>query len=135
MPEEDIRARMPRLITANLIIKAKKRWRVSAMALAYRLSHFNKPMLTEWQYRSICIELGKRGYRSGEPDGIARESSVLWGKILAELWSDRKNLQHLANELFLPVSEVEMLLSGILPRTDQGGAGNSNERPILRIVE
>ncbi len=135
MPEEDIRARMPRLITADLIIKAKKRWRVSAMALAYRLSHFDRPMLTEWQYRSICIELGKRGYRSGEPDGIIRESSVLWGKILAELWSDRKNLQNLADDLFLPVGEVEMLLSGILPRAEQSGARNGNERPALRIVE
>lgn len=134
MPEEDIRALMPRLITANLIIKAKKRWRVSAMALAYRLSHFNKPLLTEWQYRSICIELGKRGYRSAEPDGIVRETSVLWGKILSELWSDRKNLQNLADDLFLPVSEVEMLLSGILPRTDQSAADNGDKRPALRIV-
>ncbi|MEP2890445.1 helix-turn-helix domain-containing protein [Tateyamaria sp.] len=135
MPEEDIRARMPRLITADLIIKAKKRWRVSAMALAYRLSHFNRPLLTEWQYRSICIELGKRGYRSAEPDGIVRETSVLWGKILSELWSDRKNLKNLADDLFLPVSEVEMLLSGILPRTDQSAAGSGDERPALRIVE
>ena len=135
MPEEDIRARMPRLITADLIIRAKKRWRVSAMAWAYRLSHFDKPMLTEWQYRSICIELGKRGYRSGEPDGIVRESSVLWGKILAELWSNRKNLQNLADSLFLPVGEVEMLLSGILPRETSPQGNTNKSAPILKIVE
>lgn len=136
MPEEDIRARMPRLITANLIIKAKKRWRVSAMALAYRLGHFNRPMLTEWQYRSICIELGKRGYRSGEPDGIARESSVLWRKILAELWSDRKNLKHLAHDLFLPESEVEMLLSGILPQAEHSITGEGKSpHSTLKLVK
>lgn len=135
MPEEDVRARMPRLITANLIIKAKKRWRVSAMALAYRLSHLKKPLLTEWQYRSICIELGKRGFRSAEPGGITRESSVLWGKILAELWSDRRNLQSLADDLCLPVGEVEMLLSGILPRTQHNDESTKSERPNLRLVE
>jgi len=101
------------------------------MALAYRLGHFDRPMLTEWQYRSICIELGKRGYRSGEPDGIARESSVVWGKILAELWSDRKNLKDLADDLLLPVGEVEMLLSGILPRQ----ANPAGKMVSLRVVE
>jgi len=136
MPEEDVRARMPRLITSDLIIKAKKRWRVSAMALAYRLSHFQKPMLTEWQYRSICIELGKRGYRSGEPDGVARENSVLWGKILEHLWSDRKNLQNLANDLFLPLTEVEMLLSGILPQVKHGTAvKRESKEATLKLVE
>lgn len=135
MPEEDVRVRLPRLITADIIIRAKKRWRVSAMALAYRLSHFERPMLTEWQYRSICIELGKRGYRSGEPDGIVRESSVLWGKILAELWSDRKNLQSLADDLALPLSEVEMLLSGILPRQKKHQINIGELRSKLKLVE
>lgn len=119
MPEEDIRARLPRLITADLIIRAKKRWRVSAMALAYRLHHLSKPLLTEWQYRSICIELGKRGYRNKEPDGIERETSVLWSKVLSELWRDRRSLENIADELSLPRQEVEKLLSGLLPQLDR----------------
>lgn len=135
MPEEDVRLRLPRFITADVIIKAKKRWRVSAMALAYRVHHFQRPMLTEWQYRSICIELGKRGYRSGEPEGITRESSVLWKMVLSELWSDRKNLRHIADDLALPVGEVEMLLSGILPQADRAEASGGGNRPSLRVVK
>lgn len=135
MPEEDVRARMPRLITTDLVIKAKKRWRVSAMALAYRLSHFEKPMLTEWQYRSICIDLGKRGFRSGEPEGIARESSALWKMVLTELWNERKSLTHLADDLALPVGEVQMLLSGILPLAVPNEKSTSNGQPKLTVVE
>lgn len=135
MPEEDVRLRLPRFITADIIIKAKRRWRVSAMALAYRVHHFQRPMLTEWQYRSICIELGKRGYRSGEPEGITRESSVLWKMVLTELWSDRKNLRHIADDLALPVGEVEMLLSGILPQADRAGASEGGNHPALRVVK
>lgn len=135
MPEEDVRLRLPRFITADVIIKAKRRWRVSAMALAYRVHHFQRPMLTEWQYRSICIELGKRGYRSGEPEGITRESSVLWKMVLSELWSDRKNLRHIADDLALPVGEVEMLLSGILPQADRAEASGDGNRPALRVVK
>lgn len=135
MPEEDVRVRMPRLITADLILRAKKRWRVSAMALAYRLGHLTRPMLSEWQYRSICIELGKRGYRTSEPDGIPRETSVLWGKVLSQLWAERKSLVDVANELSLPITEVERLLFCILPQqgidTECGNVG----RPKLSIVK
>ncbi|RVH05167.1 helix-turn-helix domain-containing protein [Sinorhizobium meliloti] len=123
MPEEDIRVRMPRLITAELIVRAKKRWRVSAMALAYRLRHLPKPMLSEWQYRAICIELGKRGYRTAEPDTVGRETSILWGKVLTELWSERKSLESVAAQLSLPIHEIEKLLHGILPRQEGGNPG------------
>lgn len=133
MPEEDIRARMPRLITADLIIRAKKRWRVSAMALGYRLHHLSAPMITEWQYRSICIELGKRGYRTREPDGIQREVSTLWNKVLSELWADRKSLADIADELLLPRKEVEKLLFGILPQSRDLGA-TCPTHPRLTIV-
>ncbi len=135
MPEEDVRLRLPRFITADVIVKAKRRWRVSAMALAYRVHHLQRPMLTEWQYRSICIELGKRGYRSGEPEGITRESSVLWNMVLSELWSDRKNLRHIADDLALPVREVEMLLSGILPQADRAESSRNSNHPVLRVVK
>ena len=37
MPAEDVKARMPRRITTDVVIRAKARWRVSAMAMAYRL--------------------------------------------------------------------------------------------------
>lgn len=133
MPEEDVQPRMPRLITADLILRAKKRWRVSAMALAYRLGHLTRPMLSEWQYRSICIELGKRGYRAGEPDGIARDTSVLWGKVLSQLWSDSKSLVDLADELSLPITEVERLPFCILPRqdTDRGERGKERSKPTI----
>ncbi|MCG5486771.1 MAG: XRE family transcriptional regulator [Sinorhizobium meliloti] len=134
MPEEDVRVRMPRLITADLIIRAKKRWRISAMALAYRLRHLTKPMLSEWQYRSICIELGKRGYRTREPDSVGRETSVLWGKVLSELWSERKSLESIAEHLSLPTHEVEKLLYGILPRQDDGNPSPRNERPQIKLV-
>lgn len=117
MPEEDIRARVPRLITADLIIRAKRRWRVSAMALSYRLYHLEKPMLTEWQYRSICIELGKRGYRTSEPIGVDREVSVIWTKILSELWMNKKSISSIADDLSLPSQEVEKLIYGILQKT------------------
>ena len=108
MPENDVRSRLPRFITVDLILKAKARWRVSAMAMSYRLHALG--MMTEWQYKSACIELGRRGYRTAEPDGIPRETSAVWRKVLSALWSERRTKSDIAKSLHIPPDELEGLI-------------------------
>ena len=131
MPADDVRARMPRLINVAVILKAKKRWRVSAMAMAYRLHALSR--LTEWQYKSTCIELGKRGYRSGEPDGIERESSVVWRKVFSQLWSERTTKNEIADALHLPLDELEGIVWGLVSNGPPTRPLQSNSK--LRAVE
>jgi Zn-dependent peptidase ImmA (M78 family)/DNA-binding XRE family transcriptional regulator len=126
MPANDVRARIPRFVTVSTIIEAKKRWRVSAMAMAYRLRALG--LLSEWQYKSACIELGRRGYRSGEPNGIGRETSRIWQKILTQLWTERKTKSDIANALNIPLDELEGLiwgLTGFTVRPDRNEARNT----------
>jgi Zn-dependent peptidase ImmA (M78 family) len=108
LPAKDVRARMPREVSAETIIRSKVRWRVSAMALARRLSDLG--LLSDWRYNSVCIELARRGYRSGEPIGIQRETSVIWKKVLTQLWSEKTTKSDIAHELHLPVNELEGLI-------------------------
>ena len=108
MPRNDIRSRMPNRISTAVILKAKSRWRVSAMAMAYRLHALQ--LLTDWQYKSICIELGKRGFRSGEPGGIERDESVIWKKVFSQLWIDRTTKTEIAEALNIPLDELEGLI-------------------------
>lgn len=111
MPANDVRARMPHFITVDLIIKAKARWRVSAMAMAYRLHSLG--LLSEWQYKSACIELGRRGYRTGEPGGAERETSAIWRKVLSQLWAERTTKHEIAEVLNIPMDELEGLIWGL----------------------
>lgn len=111
MPANDVRARMQGFITVDAIIEAKRRWRVSAMSMAYRLHTLR--LISDWQYKSICIELGRRGFRSGEPGGIERETSRVWQKILTQLWSERKTKGDIADALHIPLSELEGLIWGL----------------------
>ena len=76
--------------------------------LGYRLSVLRP--LSDWQYKSICIELGKRGYRTGEPAGIDCETSVVWRKVLSHLWSERTTKNDIAKQLNLPLDEFEGLI-------------------------
>ena len=111
MPRNDVKARVGRPVTIETILKAKQRWRVSAMAMAYRLRSIGH--LTEWQYKSVCIELGRRGYRTAEPGGIERETSAVWQKVLTQLWAERTTKDEIAVSLSLPLDELESLLWGL----------------------
>jgi Zn-dependent peptidase ImmA (M78 family)/transcriptional regulator with XRE-family HTH domain len=108
MPAKDVRATVSTRITIDTILRAKKRWRVSAMAMAYRLNSLK--LLSDWQYKSICIELGKRGFRTSEPGGIDRETSIIWRKVLTQLWSEKTTKNDIAYALHLPLDELEGLI-------------------------
>lgn len=111
MPEADIKNEATSVSTVRQVLQLKKRWRVSAMALVFRMHKLG--LITEWTYKSLCIELGKLGYRRSEPDGINREVSVVWQKVLTALWSKRITKEHIAQELQIPLSELEALIFGL----------------------
>lgn len=129
MPESDVMD-YAHIFTAGQIIAAKKRWKVSAMALAYRLSSLG--YISEWNYRSLLIELGKRGYRSGEPDGIEREISTVLAKVLAALWSKGMTKDDIAKDLGMPLEEIEALIFRLSP--DQSAVSEPC-KPALRVVK
>lgn len=108
MPANDVRAHVRRPISTQAVLAAKSRWRVSAMALAYRLHAL--AMLSAWRYKSIIMDLGKSGYRDGEPNGIERETSAIWRKVLTALWSERMTKDDIAKSLHLPLDELEGLI-------------------------
>jgi hypothetical protein len=100
------------------------------MAMALRLHSLG--LMTEWQYKSACIELGRRGYRTGEPRGIERETSAVWRKVLAQLWNERTTKRDIAAKVSLPPDELESLiwgLAGPMLRPER-----SSGTPTLRIV-
>lgn len=111
MPEADVRARIPIANRLDDIIAAKKRWGVSAAALAYRLHKLQ--ILSDWQYRTFCIQMNDRGYRSGEPNGLPREESVVWKKVFTALWIEKVSKGKLAEILSIPPNELENLVFGL----------------------
>lgn len=130
MPRDDVRPRMPRRITTEVVLKAKFRWRVSAMAMAHRLHTLG--LLTDWQYKSMCIALGRRGYRAGEPRGIDRETSAILPKVLGQLWAERTTKAEIAKDLALPMDEVQGLVMGLTGLNDRPPA--SSGRHHLRTA-
>ena len=132
MPQNDMMA-FAHISNATGVIASKKRWKVSAMALVYRLHTLG--YISEWNYRSICIELGKRGYRSDEPKGVEREFSKVLSKVLSALWSKRLTKRDIASDLDIPLEEIEALIFGLSPESQKPARMNNTAPSKLRVVD
>jgi Zn-dependent peptidase ImmA (M78 family)/DNA-binding XRE family transcriptional regulator len=134
MPRADVAAAAPRFPSFQDLVAAKSRWRVSAAALNYRLHQLG--WLSDWHYRSICMEIAKVG-RDVELNSIPREQSQVLSKVLSALRAEGTTRNSIAAALKITPKELGSLLSGLVvsavdgDRTDR----SSNERPALRLVE
>lgn len=135
MPARSVVAEAPRGGRIGDLIAAKRRWRVSLAALAHRMRQLG--LLTEWQYRSVFIEISTRGYRTNEPNGITSESSQVLAKVFKALRDDGYTRAHLARELALPVPELNKLIFGlVLTGLDGkgGGGARGRQQPALELL-
>jgi Zn-dependent peptidase ImmA (M78 family)/plasmid maintenance system antidote protein VapI len=129
MPEDDVLAHVPFVTSLQQIIRAKKRWGVSAAALAYRLHKLGR--ISDWTHRMFSIQL-RRDYGSSEPDGLAPERSSLWHQVLTELWKEGVTRDTIASDLNLPREEIETLLFGLTAEVVP--PARTTARPQLRSV-
>lgn len=134
MPEEDVLSVLPNVYDIDQIKRAKFRWRVSAMALTYRLSKLD--CISEWQYRQFCIQLSQQGFRTSEPGGIEREQSVVWEKVFNGLRSEKVTKNDISSALNIPVREIEKLVFGLanMISVDGGGSGSGTPKGNLTLV-
>jgi Zn-dependent peptidase ImmA (M78 family)/DNA-binding XRE family transcriptional regulator len=112
MPRQGLIARPLRGATLDTVLSERRRWKVAAMALTYRLNELG--FLSEWEYRSLCVELSRRGYRRSEPGGVPQESSLLLGKVITSLRARQQGLGEIAEAVSLTTDEVAQHLLGLV---------------------
>lgn len=138
MPRRDVIAHAPRGATVAQIIRVKRRWNVAAMNLAHRMARLG--LLTEWQARSTYIQLGRLGYRAGEPRGMERESSQILAKVFRALREEGISRSDVARELRVPVDELNRAAFGLTlapegdPTQEHAPDRPPSGRPNLRVV-
>lgn len=135
MPSGSIRAEAPRGGHLAQLLKAKRRWKVALSNFTYRMHSLG--LLTDWQYRSLFVEMSKKGYRSNEPGGIPRETSKVLEQAFQLLREEGVSKAKIAQELALPPEEVNKVVFGLVLTPLEGGQAEqsqSDERPTLRLV-
>ena len=134
MPEGDVRANIRINPPLQQILTKKRRWRVAAIALAYRLHELG--LLSDWLYHTTCVNLSRMGYRSGEPDGIEREASRLLGQVMSDLWKIRHGFEELCRQLAVEPHDINDLVFNLAPfAIDGAGQLSAPRRPDLRVFE
>jgi Zn-dependent peptidase ImmA (M78 family)/DNA-binding XRE family transcriptional regulator len=134
MPRAALRATAPRMPTFDQLVQLKRTWRVSLAALAHRLHAIGA--MNDWQYRSLCIEFSKKGYRTHEPHGLdERETSQVLAKVFAELRKKGTGRQDVARALRVQLSDLDELIFGLAVAGVDGAAESaSTPRGHLRLV-
>jgi Zn-dependent peptidase ImmA (M78 family)/DNA-binding XRE family transcriptional regulator len=135
MPRATVIGSKPTYWTVRHLIALKRKWLVSAAALAFRLRDLG--VLTDWQYRTLFIELNKRGYLRNEPVPAPREKSLIWEKVFQQLRAEGIGKEHIAAELALPVEEIEKLVWGLVTMSLSNGSApltTTKRRANLRVV-
>lgn len=107
MPKESVAANQPPAYSIKYLMKLKHYWGVSLAALAYRFNSLG--LISEWNYRSLCIEIAKSGYRTNEPEPMERETSQLLTKVLDILYSRKQGRREIAEGLSLDMDEINAL--------------------------
>jgi Zn-dependent peptidase ImmA (M78 family)/DNA-binding XRE family transcriptional regulator len=126
LPATGVFARVPRRVTLDHVMQDKHHWRVPAMAYVYRLHELQ--LLSDWHYRSYCIDLTQRGYRLEEPDGGTPESSLLLAKIFELLRQEKMTMRQVAAELALTEQEISQLVFGLVLAPIAGEATTRSTR-------
>ena len=134
MPRDDVVARRPSLVTVPALIGLKSYWGVSLAALAYRMNSLE--LVTEWTYRTLCIDIAKKGYRTKEPRPMRQETSQMLSKVFDALRHEGVRKADIAAELCLTVDELNaltfmLMLSGVSAQ----GESDAPAAPALRATK
>ena len=123
MPRDSVCAHSPRNGNVAQIITAKKRWRVSAAALTYRMHEVG--MLSDWRYRTTFAHLSRRGFRTSEPDPLEPETSSVLDQVFRVLREEGTSGRDVAAALMIPPDELNNLTFGpvLAPRESPSPVG------------
>lgn len=136
MPKSALRALGFANSSIEALLKHKKTWNVSLAAFAYRLHDLG--LITDWHYRTLYIEMQRRGWRKNEPMPSQNETSQVWQKVFTALRGINIGIADLARELLIPEDEIVKLVFGLvtvgLPATNNP-VSRSERRAQLHVVK
>lgn len=130
MPRASIVSTIPRAPRLEQLIEYKREWRVSLLAMVHRIHSLG--IVTDWQYRNLCIEIARR-YGSQEPAGLLdRETSQVLAKVISALRQRGMSRSDIARSLRWPMRELDGLMHGLALTGLDGAADGAADSESAR---
>lgn len=127
MPQASVFALAPRFPTLPVLLKLKRTWITSVAALNRRLHELK--LTSDWQYRGLCVQIAKNGWRTSEPEEAPKETSQALAKVLAAFHEDGISRGQIAKALSIFSTELDQLMFGLVMTGIDGGRPNSTKTP------
>jgi Zn-dependent peptidase ImmA (M78 family) len=116
-------------LTVLRLLELKARWNVSMWALLRRAHTLG--VLSDWQYRTLAVEMSSLGYRTAEPGQLDCEAPTVVTRMITWHLEQGRDIADLAHEAFLTPDEfVDLYMSCPIP-TGSGAAHS----PISTVRE
>ncbi len=133
MPRASIIGHLPNTVLLDQIQQARHIWKVAALTLTYRLHDLG--MISDWRYRTVCVELGRRGHRR-DYGTIPPETSQVLGKVFRALRAKHIRPTAIAHDLNIAAAELNSLIHGLTVTALDGGTSHptNGTRPPLRLI-
>lgn len=135
MPKDQFVATAPRRMSLLSLVQAKERWGVSALSYVRRMHVLG--LISDWQYKSMCIEI-KVKYPKTEPGpALPNEAS----KVLAWVFSVESGItrKDAARHLAIPMRDLDEMTFGLALTPIMGGASSTDPgyqpMPKLKLVK
>jgi Zn-dependent peptidase ImmA (M78 family) len=124
LPKDGVIAEAIRYPTLQSLIPLKRRWKVSLASYIYRIHRLK--MISDWHYHLLFQELAELT-REGpaEPEGVLREGSQILEKVFSHLRKRGVSKRQVADELAIPLAEIEKLVFGLVVTASRGGGSNT----------
>lgn len=140
MPARAIHRDMRPYADVAEIIRLKRQYRVSALAMNYRGGELG--ILKEWGQRQNYVELTQLGYRASEPDGLELDRSRIIPFVLGRLREKGFSMAQFAAEAGVTLQDLNGFLFGevlapVAPthRTDwEESQERHPKRPTLKVL-
>lgn len=127
MPEAALNLYRNVPITIENLLKIKKHFGVSLVALAYRMHKLG--IISDRMYiHNLCPLFAKKKYRTIEPEPMEREISSALRKMLTILKDDGIGMEKIAQELSMSAKDISTLTFGLVEK-------DLNRYRTLRLVK
>ncbi|WP_199199743.1 ImmA/IrrE family metallo-endopeptidase [Amycolatopsis sp. CA-128772] len=129
MPRRQIRAELSSgALSVPRLLDLKARWKVSMWALLRRAHTLG--IISDWQYRTLAVEMSSLGYRTSEPGTFDAETPTAVTSMISQQLEQGHEIPELASAAYLSQNEfVDLYLSCPVPP-----AAGAAHRPISSTV-
>lgn len=116
MPARQIRTDLSRgPLGVPRLLELKTQWKVSMWALLRRAHTLG--VLSDWQYRSLAMEMSSLGYRTSEPGDLEAEAPIVLSSLITWHLEQGRTVDELARAAYLTPEEfADLYLSCPVPR-------------------